>query len=125
MDDDRGRSVREEAEVADELEKVIRKTSPRRSEKRQRAAMISIRVTAEELRVVQAQAKARGLTVSRYVRDSALRPAQRSTPPMAIHRIVANTTSAETETSPTKEVMDKEPPAPSRPYLFVASSSAS
>jgi hypothetical protein len=46
----------------------------RRSEKRQRAAMISIRVTAEELSAVQEAATARGLSVSRYVRDCALRP---------------------------------------------------
>lgn len=47
----------------------------RRSEKRQRAAMISIRLSSEELEAVQAEAAARGLTVSRYVRDRALEPA--------------------------------------------------
>jgi len=46
----------------------------RRSEKRQRAAMISIRLSSEELETVQAEAAARGLTVSRYVRDRALEP---------------------------------------------------
>jgi predicted DNA binding CopG/RHH family protein len=51
---------------------------PRRSEKRQRAAMISIRLSSKELETVQAAAAARGLTVSRYVRDRALEPASGS-----------------------------------------------
>lgn len=53
----------------------------RRSEKRRRAAMISIRLTADELKSVQAQANARGVSVSRYVRDRALEPAR---PPSAV-----------------------------------------
>jgi predicted DNA binding CopG/RHH family protein len=90
MSGDRRRQVKDEAELADELEEAmadpnewgepIRESRPLRSEKRQRAAMISIRLTAEELSAVQAQATARGLSVSGYVRDAALRPVQQSSP---------------------------------------------
>jgi hypothetical protein len=64
----------------------------RRSEKRQRAAMISIRLSSEELETVQAEAAARGLTVSRYVRDRALEPAL-SVSVHKAHCVVANRTS--------------------------------
>lgn len=65
----------------------------RRSEKRQRAAMISIRLSSEELETVQAEAAARGLTVSRYVRDRALEPAQSESVRKAHYVVAVNKTS--------------------------------
>jgi uncharacterized protein (DUF1778 family) len=90
MSDNRKRRTDQDyAQLADELEQAmndptewgepIDEDRPRRSEKRQRAAMISIRLTADELGVVQEAAAARGLSVGRYVRESALRPALPST----------------------------------------------
>jgi predicted DNA binding CopG/RHH family protein len=64
----------------------------RRSEKRQRAAMISIRLSSEELEAVQAEAATRGLSVSRYVRDRALEPAV-SRSAQRVHYVVSNGTS--------------------------------
>jgi predicted DNA binding CopG/RHH family protein len=100
MSGDRKRQVEDEAELADELEKAmadpsewgepIRESRPPRSEKRQRAAMISIRLTADELSAVQAQATARGLSVSGYVRDAALRTVQRSLVVTSTHMLPAN-----------------------------------
>src|SRR5579875_135776 len=94
------RRVEDESELADEHEKAmadpsewgepIRESRHLRSEKRHRAAMISIRLTAEELTAVQTEATARGLSVSAYVRDAALRPAQLSSPITAMHRLPVN-----------------------------------
>jgi hypothetical protein len=64
----------------------------RRSEKRQRAAMISIRLSSEELEAVQAEAANRGLSVSRYVRDRALEPVI-SRAVHKVHYVVTNGTS--------------------------------
>ena len=44
----------------------------RKSEKRQRSAMVSVRMTQDELGRVQAEAQAVGQTVSTYMRDVAL-----------------------------------------------------
>lgn len=100
MNDDRRRQVKDEAELADELEKAmadsnewgepIRESRSGRSEKRHRAAMISIRLTAEELTVVQAQAAARGMSVSGYVRNAALRPAQQSSLATSTRELLTN-----------------------------------
>jgi predicted DNA binding CopG/RHH family protein len=65
----------------------------RRSEKRQRAAMISIRLSSEELEAVQAEASARGLSVSRYVRDRALAPVVSRSVEHKVQHVVANGTS--------------------------------
>jgi predicted DNA binding CopG/RHH family protein len=65
----------------------------RRSEKRQRAAMISIRLSSKELETVQAEAAARGLTVSRYVRDRALEPALSESVHKAHYVVAVNRTS--------------------------------
>jgi hypothetical protein len=57
--------------------------------------MISIRLTAEELSAVQEAATARGLSVSRYVRDSALQPVRSQiVSPLGLLVAVANGTSA-------------------------------
>jgi hypothetical protein len=57
--------------------------------------MISIRLTAEELSAVQEAATARGLSVSRYVRDGALRHVR----PRTVNRmgfLVVNTSAGTT-----------------------------
>jgi predicted DNA binding CopG/RHH family protein len=87
MSDDDTRS--DDAKLAAQLEAAmddptewgdaIPDTRSGRSEKRQRAAMISIRLTAQELETVQARAANRGLSVSQYVRELALQPTQAST----------------------------------------------
>jgi predicted DNA binding CopG/RHH family protein len=87
MSEDRQHDTyRDDAQLADELEKAMNDPTewgepidegrPRRSEKRQRAAMISIRLSPEELSAVQEEATARGVSVSRYVRECALRPSR-------------------------------------------------
>ncbi len=100
MSDDRRRQIEDDTELAEELERAmadpsewgepIRESRSPRTEKRQRAAMISIRLTAEELSAVQAEATARGVSVSRYVRDAALRPAQQPLPVTATRGLPAN-----------------------------------
>jgi predicted DNA binding CopG/RHH family protein len=81
----KGSAPRDDAQLAAELEQAMNDASEwgepidegrtQRSEKRQRAAMISIRLTPAELSAVQEAATALGLSVSRYVRESALRTA--------------------------------------------------
>lgn len=43
-----------------------------KSEKRQRSAVISVRVTPEELAIIEAAAHRRGLLISTYLREQAL-----------------------------------------------------
>lgn len=45
---------------------------PRRSEKRQRSVMISVRLNSDEAASLEWAASARGWTISRFVRDMAL-----------------------------------------------------
>lgn len=57
--------------------------APRRapkSEKRQRASVVSVRLTPEELHVVEERAEAAGVAVSTYMRLAALRPPAASAP---------------------------------------------
>jgi len=130
---------RDDAQLADELEKAmndptewgepIDEDRPRRSEKRQRAAMISIRLTADELSAVQEAATARGLSVSRYVRESALRPVQPNVV-NALGLLIASSTSADKATSagtlaPPVDVPTVIAPAPSVYYTEVLASAAS
>ncbi|MGO9926227.1 MAG: plasmid mobilization protein [Mycobacterium sp.] len=92
-------------------------TPARRSAKRQRAAMISIRLSEEELETVQAEAAARGLTISRYVRDRALEPAtSRPTRSGSHFLVVTNTTSKAMGDLHVQVVEESEKPLV--PYLF-------
>jgi hypothetical protein len=52
-----------------------------RSERRRRAVMLSFRVGAQELASIEWAAQARGLTISAYLRQSALRGAYLVTEP--------------------------------------------
>ena len=100
MSDDDTRS--DDAKLAAQLESsdgrpnrvgdAIPDTRSGRSEKRQRAAMISIRLTAQELETVQARAANRGLSVSQYVRELALQPTQAST-----YTLITSTNAKNTE----------------------------
>lgn len=49
----------------------------RRSERRQRHAMISIRLSSQELEQLQWAADFRGITISKYVREQALKGSSR------------------------------------------------
>lgn len=51
----------------------------RKSERRQRGALVSVRFTADELAVVQAHAAEAGTSVSGYLRDMALAAARQPT----------------------------------------------
>jgi len=101
MSDDREHRIdQSDAQLAGELAKAmddptewgepIDEDRPRRSEKRQRSAMISIRLTAEELSAVQEAATARGLSVSRYVREGALRHVR----PRAVKLVIVNSSAS-------------------------------
>jgi predicted DNA binding CopG/RHH family protein len=50
----------------------LKSQRPRKSEQRQRGAMVSVRFTEDELSAVQAHAAERGLSVSGYLRSVAL-----------------------------------------------------
>jgi predicted DNA binding CopG/RHH family protein len=63
--------------MADETEwERPQKAPKRKSERRQRAAMVSVRLTPAELEVVQARASALGLSVGAFMRHRALEGAQ-------------------------------------------------
>lgn len=124
MSDDGRRSARDK--LRDEVEAAMADPTQwadepllvraRRSEKRQRAAMISIRLSEEELEAVQAEAAARGLSVSRYVRDRALEPAvPRPAKTVRYRFVVTNTTSRDLGAV---QVEVEQSGAPKVPYLF-------
>jgi len=93
-----------------------------RSEKRQRAAMISIRLNAEELRTVQDRAADRGLSVSQYVRDLVLQPTrQPSTAGMYMLLTESVNNSRDTKTSDV--TVSTSGPAVTPPYLRLVKAS--
>ena len=125
MSDDGRRSAREKlrAEVEAAMEDPSQwaddplPVRSRRSEKRQRAAMISIRLSVEELEAVQTEAAARGLTVSRYVRDRALEHAvPRLAAPSAFGFVLTNRTSKDLWDAPVEVV--EQAATPAAPYVL-------
>lgn len=52
---------------------VPKRSSRKKSERRQRGAMVSVRLTPDELNQLQAAAKERGLTVAAFIRERAVR----------------------------------------------------
>ncbi len=73
-----------EAELgSDKVWEVPKPDVRKKSEKRQRGAMVSVRLTPGELEEVQTAAEGSGMTVAAYMRDRALRGVR---PVRAVHR---------------------------------------
>jgi predicted DNA binding CopG/RHH family protein len=91
-----------------------------RSEKRQRAAMISIRLSAEELRTVQGRAADRGLSVSQYVRDLVLQPTRQ---PSRASTYTLTVSVNSRDTAARNVTVSTAGPAVAPPYLLVGEAS--